>query len=157
MQLENIYRYVGLDFETTGLDNTKDEPIQIGIVEIDQQGKIIDEYVSLIKPQKKTDELKQIVGFITGLSIQDLETAPSRDTVAQDIKRFFGPNTILIGHNVTFDKDFLDIFFPGMPCQDTIDTFQLSQALVHYAPSHALEVLVPHLSTKEPEFTPLLT
>ena len=157
MQLEKTYRYVGLDFETTGLDNTKDEPIQIGIVEVNSQGKITDEYVSLIKPQKKTDELKQIVGFITGLSIQDLETAPSRETVAQEIQRFFGPNTILIGHNVTFDKDFLDIFFPGMQYQDCIDTFKLAQALVHYAQSYALEVLVPHLSTKEPEFTPLLT
>jgi DNA polymerase III epsilon subunit-like protein len=89
MVLNSKYRYIGLDFETTGLDYTKDEPIQIGIIEIDAQGKIIDEYQSLIKPNKKTDELKHIVGFITGLSIQDLETAPSREEVKKEIARFF--------------------------------------------------------------------
>jgi len=29
------YRYIWLDFETTGLDLLKDEPIQLWIVEID--------------------------------------------------------------------------------------------------------------------------
>lgn len=65
MKLNSKYRYLGLDFETTGLDVNKDEPIQIGIVEIDGSGKIIGKYQSLIKPDKKTDELKHIVGFIT--------------------------------------------------------------------------------------------
>ena len=65
MLLNDNYRYIGLDFETTGLDVSKDEPIQIGIIEIDSTGKIIGEYKSLIKPDKKTDELKHIVGFIT--------------------------------------------------------------------------------------------
>jgi DNA polymerase III epsilon subunit-like protein len=89
MKLNSKYRYIGLDFETTGLDITKDEPIQIGIIELDHTGKIIGEYQSLIKPDKKTDELKHIVGFITGLSINELETAPTRETVAQEIQKFF--------------------------------------------------------------------
>ena len=89
MILNKQYRYIGLDFETTGLDISKDEPIQIGIIEFDAAGKIIGEYQSLIKPDKKTDELKHIVGFITGLSISDLETAPSRETVEQEIQKFF--------------------------------------------------------------------
>ena len=87
--LEKKYRYIGLDFETTGLDVSKDEPIQIGIIEIDEHGKIISEYQSLIRPDKKTDELKHIVGFITGLSISELETAPAREAVEQEIQRFF--------------------------------------------------------------------
>ena len=89
MLLNNKYRYIGLDFETTGLDITKDEPIQIGIIEFDGNGKIIGEYQSLIKPDKKTDELKHIVGFITGLSISELETAPTREKITEDITTFF--------------------------------------------------------------------
>lgn len=89
MLLNSKYRYIGLDFETTGLDITKDEPIQIGIIEFDANGKIIGEYQSLIKPDQKTDELKHIVGFITGLSISELETAPTRATVEQEIQNFF--------------------------------------------------------------------
>ena len=83
------YTYIGLDFETTGLDITKDEPIQIGIVAIDANGKVTDSFQSLIKPNKKTDELKHIVGFITGLSITDLESAPTRDEILQQIQKFF--------------------------------------------------------------------
>jgi DNA polymerase III epsilon subunit-like protein len=89
MLLNNKYRYIGLDFETTGLDITKDEPIQIGIIEFDENGKIIGEYQSLIKPDKKTDELKHIVGFITGLSISELEIAPTREKITEDITKFF--------------------------------------------------------------------
>jgi hypothetical protein len=33
-------------------------------------------------------------------------------------------------------------YFPGLSHTFAIDTFQLSQALVHHAPSHALEVLM---------------
>ena len=89
MQLNSKYRYIGLDFETTGLDVSKDEPIQIGIIELDHTGKIIGEYQSLIKPDKKTDELKHIVGFITGLSINELETAPNREKILAEIEKFF--------------------------------------------------------------------
>lgn len=75
--LNPAYRYIGLDFETTGLDSTKDEPIQIGIVEMDVKGKVINEFVSYLKPQKDLNELKTIVGFITGLA---LENSPMGDT-----------------------------------------------------------------------------
>jgi len=112
MLLNSKYRYIGLDFETTGLDYTKDEPIQIGLIEVDENGNIIKEYQSLIKPTKKTDELKHIVGFITGLSIQELETAPTREHVFTEIQKFFGENTIIIGHNIGFDLDFLNAYFP---------------------------------------------
>lgn len=96
MLLKNKYRYIGLDFETTGLDITKDEPIQIGIIEIDPTGRIIDTYQSLIQPTTQRDELKHIVGFITGLSLSDLENAPTREQVEQEIVHFFGDNTIII-------------------------------------------------------------
>jgi len=78
------------------LDVTKDEPIQIGLVELDCDGKVIDSFQSLIKPNKKTDELKHIVGFITGLSISDLENAPRREAVLPQIEKFFGENTVVV-------------------------------------------------------------
>ena len=96
MILNNKYRYIGLDFETTGLDITKDEPIQIGIIEIDPTGTIIDTYQSLIQPTTQRDKLKHIVGFITGLSLNDLEHAPTREQVEQEIAHFFGEKTIII-------------------------------------------------------------
>ncbi|MEI8092482.1 MAG: 3'-5' exonuclease [bacterium] len=152
----NHYKYIGLDFETTGLDITKDEPIQIGIVAIDENGNVTDKFQSLIKPDKKTDELKHIVGFITGLSISDLESAPTRDEVLPNILKFFDEDTIVIGHNIKFDLDFLEKYFPECKFAGSIDTYPLSQTFVHYAPSYALEVLVAHLQTKEPSFNDIL-
>lgn len=149
MMLNNKYRYIWLDFETTGLDVTKDEPIQIGLIEIDENGNIINEYQSLIKPDKKTDELKHIVGFITGLSINDLETAPTREQVLPEIEKFFGDNVIIIGHNIGFDLDFLNAYFPSLTYHAKIDTMNLAQTIVHYTPSYALEVLIDNLKDEK--------
>lgn len=149
MILNSKYRYIGLDFETTGLEVSKDEPIQIGIIELDATGKIIGEYQSLIKPDKKTDELKHIVGFITGLSISELENAPTREAVLPQIEKFFWENTIIIGHNIGFDIDFLNKYFPSLKYYKQIDTFNLAQTIVHYAPSYALEVLIENLKSEK--------
>jgi DNA polymerase III epsilon subunit-like protein len=147
MILSNKYRYIWLDFETTGLDINKDEPIQIGIIEFDGEGKIIGEYQSLIKPNKKTDELKHIVGFVTGLSISELESAPTREEILVQIAQFFWENSIIIWHNITFDLDFLNKFFPTLTYYKQIDTMPLAQTIVHYTPSYALEVLIENLKS----------
>jgi len=147
MILSNKYRYIWLDFETTGLDINKDEPIQIGIIEFDGEWKIIGEYQSLIKPNKKTDELKHIVGFVTGLSISELESAPTREEVLVQIAQFFWENSIIIWHNITFDLDFLNKFFPTLTYYKQIDTMPLAQTIVHYTPSYALEVLIENLKS----------
>ncbi len=143
MNLNPNYRYIGLDFETTGLDFTKDEPIQIGIVEIDHTGKIINEFSSLLKPTKDLNELKTIVWFITGIAVDDIANAPTPQDILPQIQSFFTDNTILIGHNIKFDLMFLNKFFSDLSYADTIDTFPLAQAVIHYQSSYALEVLVP--------------
>ncbi len=149
MLLNPKYTYIGLDFETTGLDPNKDEPIQIGIVQIDAYGNITKTYQSLIKPEKEIDELKHIVSFITGLSIEDLHTAPTRQTIYEDIKEFFNENTIIIGHNIKFDLEFLKTYFPNIPYCGWIDTMELAQATIHHMPSYALEVLIEYLKNNE--------
>jgi DNA polymerase III subunit epsilon len=143
MNLNPNYKYIGLDFETTGLDFTKDEPIQIGIVEIDSTGKIINEFSSLLKPTKDLSELKTIVWFITGINIEDIANAPTPQDILPNIKQFFTENTVLIGHNIKFDLAFLHKFFPDLSYAESIDTFPLAQGVIHYQPSYALEVLVP--------------
>jgi len=142
------YRYIGLDFETTGLDLLKDEPIQLWIVEIDVDGNIIDQYQTLLHPQKELKELKNIVSFITNIDLKDLETAPNPSEVEKEISRFFWKNTIVVWHNIAFDLSFLNRFFPSLKYSFSIDTFQLSQAMVPYAPSYALEILSSHLEEK---------
>lgn len=136
------YRYVAIDFETTGLDPNKDEGIQIGLVEIDCNWKIIKEFSSLIQPKTDVKKVKEIVEFITWISLEKIQGAPFIEEIQDKIFEFFGDNTILIGHNIQFDVHFLTKYFPDIKFYDSIDSFQLAQTFVHFPPSYALEVLV---------------
>ena len=109
--LRSDIRMIALDFETTGLDTATDEPIQIGIVEFNNEGKIVGGFQSLIRPEKPLKELKSIVSFITGLSVEKLEHAPTRAEVEQEISTFFWDQTVIIGHNIGFDLEFLRKFY----------------------------------------------
>ena len=146
--LSSKYRYIWLDFETTWLDLLKDEPIQLWIVEIDVDWNIIDQYQTLLRPEKELKELKNIVSFITNINPKDLLKAPTLSEVEKEISRFFWKNTIIIWHNIAFDLAFLNRFFPRLKYAFSIDTFQLSQAMVPYAPSYALEILSNYLEEK---------
>ncbi|MDR0607766.1 MAG: 3'-5' exonuclease [Candidatus Peribacteria bacterium] len=142
------YKYVGIDFETTGLDTKKDCPIQVGLVEIDGYGEMIDSFDSLIKPTKEITELKNIVKFITKIETAQLVFAPESSEIADQISHFFGDQVIIIGHNINFDLAFLERMLPGVPYYAAFDTFQFAQALVPYPPSYALEILMQHLEDK---------
>lgn len=146
--LSENYRYIWLDFETTWLDLLKDEPIQLWIVEIDINWKIIDKYQTLLRPKKEIKELKNIVSFITNIDPNDLAIAPTPEEVLPKIAHFFSENTVVIWHNIAFDLNFLNRFFPTLKYAFSLDTFQLSQAMVPYAPSYALEILSQSLEEK---------
>lgn len=151
--LNEKFRYVALDFETTGLDCKKDEAIQIGLVELDVNWSIVKQFKSFLKPQKDIQELRDLVAYITGISLEDLHDAPSIFDLESEIQNFFWENTVLIWHNIQFDIDFLKKYFPDIFYYDAIDTMYLAQNLVHFAPSYALDVLVEYLlSQKEFKF-----
>ena len=59
--LSDKFRYVAMDFETTGLDVSKDEAIEIWIVEIDINWNIVKQFKSFLKPEKNISELKSLV------------------------------------------------------------------------------------------------
>ncbi len=79
----------------------KDEPIQLWIVEIDIDGNIIDQYQTLLRPQKELKELKNIVSFITNIDPKDLVSAPTPSEVEKEISRFF-PNAEFAIHALLF-------------------------------------------------------
>lgn len=139
--LSDKFSYVAVDFETTGLDRKKDEPIQIGIVKCDAKGNVLDAYVSYIKPKKDIKDLKQQVTLITGLSLDDVAKAPERELVYDEIKKYFDSSSVLIGHNVEFDIAFLKKHWEEFDYAGSIDTYPLSQAVVHFYKSYALEAV----------------
>ena len=147
--LNKNFRYVAMDFETTGLDPKKDEAIQIWLVEVDINWNVIKEFKSFLKPQKDIKELRDLVAFITGISLDDLSDAPSIFDLKENIDQFFGDDVILIWHNIQFDIDFIKKYFDEVKYYDCIDTMYMAQNLVHFAPSYALDVLIEHLMTKK--------
>jgi DNA polymerase III epsilon subunit-like protein len=133
-------RYIAVDFETTGLDLSRDEPLQIGIVEFDSSFQVVQTFSSLIKPLKPLSELKSVVSRLTQLDVEQIQHAPSCEQLLPQISGFFGEGCVIIGHTVSFDVRVLERFF-GIRVQHTVDTFVLGQTLFHYQPSHSLESL----------------
>ncbi|UFX82970.1 PolC-type DNA polymerase III [Candidatus Absconditicoccus praedator] len=136
--------YVCFDFETTGLNIQKDEPIQIGLVQFDKDFNIIKQYKSFVKPSKKLDKIKDIVSFITDITIEDIQDAPDIYQVVEDIKGFFDENTVLIGHNVGFDIQILQKYL-DIEYFLSIDTYNLSRVIYHFLPSYSLEVVFENI------------
>lgn len=139
MLKENL-RYVSLDFETTGLDTAKDEPIQVGIVEYNNHGQIVSSFSSYIKPTKSMKELKDMVRVTTGIELSKLSDAPAFEEIQEKIAAYFTDETVLIGHNIEFDRRIL-VRYMDVRFMTTLDTFPLAQALMPFSPSYALEVL----------------
>jgi hypothetical protein len=50
---------------------------------------VIDQYQTLLHPEKELKELKNIVSFITNIDPKDLLSAPSPSEVEKEISRFF--------------------------------------------------------------------
>ena len=105
--LSDKYRYVAMDFETTGLDLSKDEAIQIWLVEVDIFWNVVRQFKSFIQPDKPVSELKTLVSYITWISVDDIKSAPKFDELMPEILKFFGEDVIVIWHNIQFDINFL--------------------------------------------------
>lgn len=147
MLLDTQYTYLFLDFETTGLDPNRDEPIQIWLVQINPAGQVLSTFSSHLKPNKPIQELKTIVNYLTNKDLADLDDAPSIHDILPQIAPFFTENTVLIGHNIGFDLQILRNYHNREPLL-TIDTFPLAKVFFHFLPSYALEVVARHLPWK---------
>jgi DNA polymerase III subunit epsilon len=141
--------YCSLDFETTGLNTTKDDPIQVGLVIFDATGIIHASFSSLIKPSKSVQELKEIVQYVTGFEISHLQFAPSpKEVFLQVAEYILNKNLILIGHNVSFDLAILQRFIPQWQPQAIVDSFDCARQLLHFQQSYALDAII-HLDQQQ--------
>ena len=91
-----------LDVETTGLSARNNRVIEIGIVKL-KNLKITDKYTTLIKPGCN---IPYFITQFTGISNSDVEYSPSFYDTAEEIEEFIG-NSIISGHNLSFDEGFL--------------------------------------------------
>jgi len=94
--------YVVFDFETTGLESTKDEIIEIGAVKV-SNGKIVSTFSTFIKPSVA---IPQEITELTGINEEMVADAPAINYVLPDFYKYcYGCG--LVAHNIAFDYGFL--------------------------------------------------
>src|SRR5690625_990500 len=139
-------KYIVVDIETTGHIAEKDaQIIDIGIVVI-QDNEIIQEYTTLLKPNKP---IPAFISHLTGITDEDVVDAPTFPEIAQDIRAFF-QNGYLVAHNVPFDLGFLNESLKHYGFKKitnpVLDTVELTRILYPQAPSYKLNQLAEYLN-----------
>jgi len=136
---------IALDLETTWLDRTQSEIIEVALVKIDEKTfKVIDSYQSLVKPSRPIPE---IVSNITNIFDDDVKDAPDFSEILKDIIEFIW-DTPILGHNVKFDKDFLVYNWVPIEKNIALDTFLLGNFMLTAERSLSLEYLSTSLWIK---------
>lgn len=129
--------YIIFDIETTGLDSSYDEVIEIGAIKV-KNNKIVSKFNSLVKPKNEIDEY---ITELTGITNEMVKDAPTIEEILPDFMNYIG-NDILIGHNVNFDINFIyDNLYRNMfdvLTNDFIDTMRISRKLLPELPHHRL-------------------
>ncbi len=92
-----------LDTETTGLDYTRERIVEFAAVRL-ENGKIKDEFQTLINPQKHIRKSSMAIHGITEEMVAD---APTEEEILPKILEFIGDYPI-VAHNAIFDYSFLN-------------------------------------------------
>ncbi len=99
-QIKNTYCVI--DLETTGLDNKSDAIIEVASIRFDKDG-VGQTFQAFVNPGRK---IPRFIEELTGISEQDVRSAPSIDDLIPQLEDFIG-DSVLIGHNIGFDVGFL--------------------------------------------------
>ncbi|MDD2871374.1 MAG: helicase C-terminal domain-containing protein [Candidatus Gracilibacteria bacterium] len=127
-----------IDLETTGLDKYNDKIIEIAMVKFDPLNfEVIDTFSSLVDPEISIPDL---ITNITNISDSDVFGAPKISELKNDIVNFVG-SFLILGHNISFDIDFLVNNGVKVDNNIIIDTFFLANILCFTESSLNLEVL----------------
>lgn len=137
--------YVVIDIETTGFDPAFNSIIEIAALKVENYN-IIDSFSSLVNPGKPIDSF---ISTLTGITNEQLSTAPSLESVIASFDSFVS-NSIVVGHNVTFDINFIydsyEKFLNKPFSNDYCDTLFLSKKYYKDISSHKLSMLKDYLN-----------
>lgn len=143
-------KYTLIDIETTGLSSEWDEIIEIAAIKI-ENNKIVNKFSSLVKPKYEIDEF---ITELTGITNDELKNANEIYEVLPSFKEFIS-SSVLVGHNVNFDINFLyDAFSRNMEYElnnDYIDTLRIARKVLPTLEHHRLDDLIAYYSIPERE------
>lgn len=139
-------KYAVIDIETTGLSPKKERITEIAVFVYNGK-EIIDEFITLINPEKK---IPYRIIQMTGINNQMVENAPKFYEVAKKIVEIT-QDAVFVGHNVRFDYGFVRMEFQRLGYvyeRETMDTVRLSRKLIPGQPSYSLGKLCNALGIK---------
>ena len=129
-----------LDTETTGLDYTRERIIEFAAVRL-ENGKVKDEFQTLINPQQHIRKSSMAIHHITEEMVAD---APLEEEVLPKILEFIGDYPI-VAHNAIFDFSFLNEAKKRVMGEELknprIDTQMMFKEIAPDLDSHGLEAL----------------
>src|SRR5260221_4416372 len=133
---------VAIDLETTGLDASTAQIIEIGAVKF-RDGEIIEKYSTLVDPESP---IPPKITAITGIRPEDIVGKPKLRDVLPELKAFIG-DAVLVGHNIEFDLGFLQKV--GILTENaSVDTYELASVLLPTTPRYNLNALMQELDLK---------
>jgi len=135
--------YIVMDFETTGLDRTFDEIIEIGAIKV-INGEVSDVFSTLINPDEEIDEF---ITDLTGITNDMVADAPKIQKVMPNLLKFLSDYTI-VGHNIGFDINFLCANTTQDINNNFINTLRLCNKLYKDLQHHRLRDMVQYLNIK---------
>jgi DNA polymerase III epsilon subunit family exonuclease len=129
-----------LDTETTGLDYTKEKMVEFAAVRL-ENGKIKDEFQTLINPQQ---HIRKSSIAIHGITPEMVEDAPTEEEIIPKILEFIGDYPI-VAHNAIFDFSFINeaskrVTGKGIN-NERIDTQQMFKEIYPELEAHGLNAL----------------
>ncbi len=145
--------YVILDIETTGLDPSSDDIIEIAAVKI-EGGEICQRFEALLKTDK---ELPKEISAITGITRQAIDEEGKNPESMIRLLRYFIGESEVVAHNPSFDLNFLNAHFKRykivpVDLNRAVDTVELSRKFVKGLLSYSLESVVKNLFLYEGKF-----
>lgn len=140
---------VVFDVESTGVNVTEDEIIQIAAIKLDSNGNEIDKFERFIKPSKTVGSSY----FVHNFSDEYLkEVGEEKEIVFKDFLDYID-GTVIVGHNVNYD---ISIFsselkragMKKMNLKGVYDTLEIYRRFYSQLPNHKLEYLSKFVGTK---------
>lgn len=142
--------YVVIDTETTGLDFEFCDIIEVSALRY-ADGHCVGSYSSLVNPGYLVDSF---ITDLTGITNEMLEVAPEAGEVMPALRDFIG-DSVLIGHNVSFDVNFMYDAFErhcgdGLR-NDHIDTLRIARKVFPELAHHRLSDVATACAVSQPE------
>ena len=144
---KNINEYIVFDTETTGLNAKNNEIIEFCLQKY-RNGILEEEFCSLVKPYNK---IPKIIEEKTGITNEIVKNEKEIKFYLKEIIKFIN-ESIVIGHNIPFDLEFLyhtlgrENILNNNITINYVDTLELSKIFIKETPNHKLETLKKYLN-----------